>query len=91
MTTEIGQSALEEVAVRKLARERGCVAGLVAVGISVPLGAAILGYLVPGAAILGFVVGPLFAIFPALIIAAIVHIRAVKRWKRASRAAGPNL
>jgi hypothetical protein len=89
MATEIGQRALEEVAVRKLARQRGVAAMLIVIGVSVPLGAGIIGYLVPGGAILGLVIGPLFGLLPALVIAATVQIRALSRWKRALRSNRP--
>ena len=84
-TTEFGQRAIEEVAVRKVARQRGVAATAIAFALSIPVGVLVMGGVIPGAAITGLFIGPVVGLMPACIIGGLVQLRYIRRWKKAQR------
>jgi hypothetical protein len=84
-TTAFGQRAIEEAAVRKVARQRGATAAVIAFGLSIPIRALVMGRTVPGAAIRGLFIGPLFGLLPAFLIGGFVQLRYMSRWKKELR------
>jgi hypothetical protein len=86
-TTAFGQRAIEEAAVRKVARQRGATTAVIAFGLSIPIGVLVLvmGLTVPGAAITGLFIGPLFGLLPAFLIGGFVQLRYMSRWKKELR------
>jgi tetrahydromethanopterin S-methyltransferase subunit C len=86
-TTAFGQRAIGEAAVRKVARQRGATTAVIAFGLSIPIGVLVLvmGLTVPGAAITGLFIGPLFGLLPAFLIGGFVQLRYMSRWKKELR------